>query len=140
MVVSPFYHYGMYSEVMNVKTNYPVLEVEVNSHMLMAKDFSPQQWDKIVMPLNYYAGINKSNALYNTDIKRLISKFHVAADGSKFLQNCDSNNFIKWYSSYLESMINQKVDALNIHWRNYQFKSGLLQATNSIIPLAQACN
>lgn len=140
MVFSPFYHYGMYSEVMNVHVNYTVFEVEANRQTLKAQDFSPRQWDKIILPLNYYSIISKSNALYQTDIKRLMNKILVFSNEKNFLQNCDSDSFNKWYKSYLESMMHEKIVVLNIRSHTYQFKSGHLQATNSYTLPVQACN
>ena len=102
LVVSPFYHYGMYSEVINVETKYNVFEVQVNGKKLQAENFSPQQWDKIIVPLSFYTSIDKrSNTLYNTDVQRVLNKLHITSTASNFVQECNYNDFEKWYRLYL---------------------------------------
>jgi hypothetical protein len=141
MVVSPLYHYGMYSEVIDVKNTYNVFEVEVNGQRLPAKDFSPQQWDKVIVPLTYYTSINtKSNALYHTDIKRLTTGLFITTNEEQFIQRCSYDEFIQWYRSYLESVLRKAITTLSIQSRTYTYTAGHLQATDSILPLSQACN
>jgi hypothetical protein len=141
MVFSPFYHYGMYSEVMKEKNTYGVFEIEVNGKKLQAQNFTPQQWDKIVVPLSYYASINsKSNALYFTDIKRLMQALHIPANEVNYIQGCDSQRFTIWYQLYLTEILNEKVNTVEITYHVYQYKSGSLQPTDSILPISQLCS
>src|SRR4051812_31223866 len=77
VVLSPFYHYGMYSGVMNTNDSYTIFAVGLNGKQLRGQDFSSQQWDQIMLPLQYYSAINKSNELYEADIKRLLEKMHL---------------------------------------------------------------
>jgi hypothetical protein len=141
MVFSPFYHYGMYSEVMKEKDNYAVFEIEVNGKKLLAQNFTIQQWDKIILPLNYYSSINtKSNALDYSDIKRLMNAIHIDANESKYIQTCNSKKFENWYQLYLGNLLNKKIDNLQIQYHIYQYKSGTLQPTDSILLLSQTCS
>lgn len=140
VVATPFYHYGMYSEVMKIENEYPVFEIEVNGQRLQAKDYTAQQWDKIILPLTYYTTINKSNTLYHTDIKRLLDKIHFSSNEHHFLQACDVNGLTTWYRLYLQNILKQKVLGLDIKRRNYKYKQGHLIPDDTIFTLAQACN
>ena len=140
IVVTPFYHYGMYSEEMNVENEYPVFEIMVNGQRLQAENYTPQQWDKIVVPLTYYSTINKSNTLYHTDIKRLMAKIHFSSIENNFLQQCDINSFITWYRLYLQNMLKVRVLGLDVKTHIYKYNSGHLIPTDSVITLAQVCN
>src|SRR5438128_4625339 len=97
IVITPFYNYGMYSEPMDIKKSYEVFEVEVNGRRLRGQDFSPQQWDRIILPLQFYADIKKSNELYKTDIKRLLDKMHISHNDGNFLLTCNYPQFENWY-------------------------------------------
>jgi hypothetical protein len=141
MVFSPFYHYGMYSEVMTVKDSYGIFEIEVNGKTIKASDFSAQQWDNIILPLTWYSTINtKSNALYYTDIKRLMDKINVTTNEKSYLQKCDINSFERWYQSYLQRILSEDIATLNIRYHIFRFTSGKLQPTDSISSLGQLCN
>lgn len=139
IVITPFYNYGMYSEVMPVRKTYKVFEVELNGRRLRGQDFSPQQWDKIVVPLQFYVGIKTSNELYRTDIKRLLEKMHIAANDANFLVSCNYQQFENWYKNYLEQLTNEKINSLSLNQRSYQYHANKLEATNSLLPLSQLC-
>jgi hypothetical protein len=131
----------MYSEVIDVKSRYNVFEVQVNGERLEAKKFSPQEWDKIILPLQYYTSINtKSNALYHTDIKRLLNKMHIPTKTKHFIQKCNYEEFERWYHSYLETMLKKKINSLHILSRVYSFSSGHLNPTDTTLSLSQVCN
>lgn len=140
VVFTPFFHYGMYSEVMKVNTDFAVWEVEVNNKKLQTADFSIQDWDKIVLPLQYYAGIGKSNAVYLADTKRLLNNIGIAADDQKFLNACDASSFQKWYKGYLQKIIGIEINSISIHSRTYQANNNKLVPTDRDTLLAQLCN
>ncbi len=141
MVFSPFFHYGMYSEVIPVRRTYGVFEIIVNGSTLQAQNFSAQAWDKIILPLTWYSSIKtKSNSLYYTDIKRLSGKLYITTNERNYLQNCDSNTFQRWYKSYLQAILEQEIGTLNIYFRIYQLNSGHLQPTDSASSLSQICS
>lgn len=139
IVITPFYNYGMYSEVIEIKKNYEVFEVEVNGKRLRGEDFSPQEWDKIILPVQFYAAINKSNELYNTEIKRLLDKMHISVNDQNFLLSCQYQQFENWYKDYLQSITKQKAASLTIHYRNYKYDLNKLVPTTSSLPLSQLC-
>ena len=140
VVFSPFYHYGMYSEVIEVKDHYQVWEIEVNGKKLKAKDYSIQQWDMLVLPLQYYEGIQKNNSLYTTDIKRLLGQLHISAPEKYFINNCNYTQFEKWYAARVTNITHLNVQNLRIQYRTYQYKNHRLVATNESLLLAQLCS
>jgi len=139
VVFSPLFHYGMYSEVMHVKPTYQVWEVQVNGQKLSAEDFSIQQWDKIILPLQYYQGINSSNQLYHRDVKRLLQKLHLFTTEENFLSNCSYPDFEQWYKRYLQSVTGEAVSDMEITYRSYRFDSVLIP-TDTATSLQQLCN
>ena len=139
IVVTPFYNYGMFSEVIDVKNSYQIFEVEVNGKRLRGQDFSPQEWDKIMLPLQFYSGIKQSNELYKTDIKRLLDKMHLSASDANFLLSCNYQQFENWYRNYLQDVTNQKTESFTVNYRSYEYRLNKLQPTSSFIPLSQLC-
>jgi hypothetical protein len=140
LVITPFFHYGMYSHTINVEKEYPVVEIEVNGKMLHGADFAPHVWDKILLPIVYYNNLPQSNKLYNTDIKRLMGTMHLSVREENFIQPCNISSFEKWYKSYLETIIRKPIPTCNIQIRNYRFNNSTLQQTDSIKRLPDLCN
>ncbi len=140
MVVSPFFHYGMYSHGINVEKSYPVIEVSVNDKRLRGQDFTAQQWDKIMLPIQYHSNIGRSNELYEREIKRLLSKLHISSNENYFFQQCNEEAFEKWYKVYLASIVGQPVLQLQINQRIYAFSGQALTPTDSTKSLAQLCH
>jgi hypothetical protein len=139
IVITPFYNYGMYSEQMHIKDEYKVFEIELNGKRLRGEDFSSQEWDKILLPLQFYAGIHESNILYKNEIKRLMNKMHFTADDNNFLQTCNYQQFEAWYEHYLEDMTKQEIKSLIINYRTYQYHRNRLDASPSSISISQTC-
>ena len=139
IVITPFYNYGMYSESIQIKDKYEVYEIELNGKKLRGQDFSPQEWDKIILPLQFYRGIGESNTLYKTDIKRLMNKMHIKATDANFLQTCNYQQFENWYKHYVEYITKQKTHSLNIISSTYSYSGNNLIASPSTISLSQLC-
>lgn len=139
MIVSPFYNYGMYSEAFKVNDSYQTYELIQNGQMLRGQDFSPQQWDKIFLPVQYYANINRNNDLYEQEVKRLMNKVGIVTSHREFIQQCNYAQFTSWYRSYLTDVTNHETVDLTINFRKYNFTSGRLVPTDSIIPLSSLC-
>jgi hypothetical protein len=140
MVVTPLYHYGMYSEAITPKQAYQVFEIFVNGKQLQGKDFTPWQWDKIVLPLTYYSGIPKSNQMYEEDIKRLLIRLHLEPRQKRFLSTCDYAGFEHWYQLYLTSVLGEKVRNIEVKYRRYSFNTGVLQPTQNVQQLPDLCH
>ena len=140
VVVSPFLNYGMFSEVFTVKPQYQVWEVDVNGKRLQARDFSIQQWDKVILPIQYFYSINSSNELYRTEIRRLFNNLHITTDEKKFLQTCNYLQFEQWYRSYLERVTGSSIHSLAIHYHAYQYNGSRLIPTQTDTLLPQLCH
>ena len=134
----------MYSHVIKVEKSYPVIEVTINGKLLRGQDYTPQQWDKIMLPIQYYSNIQQSNGLYNNEVKRLLQKLSIATNEANFLQQCDEESFVKWYKNYLSFITKEPVpiaigNQLIINERQYSFNGQVLTPTDSLKSLAQLC-
>ncbi len=137
--LSPIYLYGMYSAYISPNNMHDVFEIDINGKTLQAKDFSPQQWDNIILPLKYYSNsAGNNNNMYANDIKRLLQQFHITADSSKFIYPLDKNRFMIWYKSYLSSLLKKKVDSLQISYSLYKFDSTFHKIQSR--PFTEICN
>jgi capsule polysaccharide export protein KpsE/RkpR len=140
IVISPFYNYGMFSEVMKPKEEYWAFEVNVNGQNLRGKDFSASEWDKIMLPLNYYSSISAaSNRLFYTDVRRIMNTVFLHPNEKRFLQNCNEEDFIEWYKKYLSVSFDKTINTLHIQYRKYRFEGEKLQPADVVYPLSQLC-
>jgi len=116
VVFSPFYHYGMYSEVMQPQQSYPVFGVMVDGEALKTKDFTPQQWDKIIQPIVYYSKHKSWNAEMFSQVKSLtgISSYRY------YNNQLTKNDFTFWYQQYLSGVLGKEIRQLNIQYKTYQ--------------------
>lgn len=124
IAISPFYSYGMYSEKMYPQSHYTVCKIVVNGKTLETKDFTPQQWDNITLPLLKYALQQSWNKqIWQTDIHRLMP----FADSNRFTNNLSLQDFEAWYKTYLVHQLHQPVKNLQATLIATPFK----QTTNS---------
>lgn len=115
MVISPFYHYGMYSEVMEPQQAYPVYEIIVNEVPLRTQDFSAQQWDKIMLPLVYYSKHGQWNQEMYGHVKRITG----ISDSNRFVNTFPKQRFYKWYQDYLSGILQRPVQSLMVEQKTY---------------------
>ncbi len=121
--LSPFFHYGMYSEVIKPKKIYVVPEVIVNNKALQTKDFSTQRWDEIIQPVVLYDAQKEWNSkIYHQHIKSLLH-----FDSSKYINNISDMNFYRWYESYLQTVIHKEIDSLKINFNIVAYSDYQLQ-------------
>jgi len=139
MVLSPFYHYGMYSEVIRVKPSYQVFQVVVNGIPLQGSHFTPWQWDRILWPVVYYSQVNKSNALYTTDVKRLLQSIHLQPEDKHFLAACNYTQFEGWYKNFLSRLTNQQVSTIEVNLRQHSLVTSKLQPGTPTLSLQDLC-
>ncbi|MEP6844854.1 MAG: hypothetical protein ABI861_02585 [Panacibacter sp.] len=127
VVCTPFFHYGMYSEVIKPTAQYNIPEVSVNGKRLAAKDFSPQQWDNIMQPgIKFYKQEEWNSKYWQTDIHRLLP----FTDSSKFVNTITEDQFMIWYRQRLENITGNKIGVFNIEFADYTFKSGSFTRSN----------
>ncbi len=113
VVCSPFYHYGMYSAVMEPQKIYIIPEIEANGSILRTKDFSPQLWDKIEQPVI----LNDQQEAWNSRLYHtLVQRFLPVRDSAVFLNNYSPTAFHRWYQSYLGSVLGRNIDSVSIRF------------------------
>jgi hypothetical protein len=122
MVFSPWYNYGMYSEVMNPKEVYTVTKVYADSQLLKGNNFSPQAWDRIHYNLHLATAAACNDHFYEKEIKRIAQKFHVPTPG-------------KW------NYVNHKYESSQIFQFNKRILSQRLNHNNiEVYPLEYSWN
>jgi hypothetical protein len=122
LVVSPFYHYGMYSKPMAADTTYQVAEIYVNGRLLRSDAYTAQQWDKIIQPVVLYQNQQSWNSyLYNEQVARLL---HIQ-DSLPYTNRLTKAGFAAWYRTYLESFaVQESVQHLKVTFSQYRFTIG----------------
>ena len=92
--VSPLYHYGMFSIPFHFASTYDCIEVSVNGKQLQTKNFTPNGWDNIVIPITQYNHQQEWNSnMYNQTIRRLL---HIN-DSTCYTNRLSQNEFDDWY-------------------------------------------
>jgi hypothetical protein len=134
IAISPIYAYGMYSAYIPLSNSQHVFEINVNGETLQPRDFSPQQWDKITLPLEYYCTRENNRKMYSRDIKRLLHHFGITADSSKFTYSFDQDHFLNSYRSLLPG---KKIDSLSIIYSSYKFDSSFRKIQSA--PFTETC-
>jgi len=95
MVFSPWYNYGMYSEVIRPEKEYAIYKVYADGELMTGDQYSPQQWDNIHFKL-VQADATACNAnFYQKEISRLFKKFHLSIPAEHFFVNTYSPSKIK---------------------------------------------
>lgn len=123
IALSPVYHYGMYSEIIAPQAKYVLPVITVNGRMLRARDFTPQQWDKIFFTIELFHKQQAWNSSqWNTDIKRLL---HVT-DSCKYINNTSEAQFNEWYKNYLQTILHKNVDSVRVDFAEYGFNGTTL--------------
>jgi hypothetical protein len=116
--ISPIYAYGMYSAIIKPKNYYIVPQIQVNGKPLESKNFSPQQWDKIELPLHFFRSQQQFNyELYATHIQPLLG----VNDSSKYINQLTPTQFDKWYKKYLTTFLPETADSIQVIWQQYFF-------------------
>lgn len=139
-VITPFYNYGMYSHKIFIEKNYTVTEIFVNGKLLNGSSFAPHVWDKLLLPVEYYIELKKSNQLYQSEITRLLNKVKIKTDQKNFIQYITTPQFMNWYKTYVASILHIPVNRCTIQQRIYTFTNHTLQPTNTVTTLSQLCN
>lgn len=115
MVLSPFYHYGMYSEVMKPGSHYPVVQIIADDDTLQTKDFNPQQWDKIMQPVLYYS----KHKEWNGNMYREVQRITGISDSVNYLSNVQKKEFFDWYRKYLSQILDKEIRSLVIQQKTF---------------------
>lgn len=111
--ISPFYHYGMYSQVIKPQKIYVVPEITVNGKPLQTKNFSPQQWDNIIQPVVLFDKQENWNLeIYTQHIHPLLHVTNI----DKYINHISAYSFQNWYKKYLQIILQQKINSLSINY------------------------
>ncbi len=122
--ISPVYAYGMYSEVMTPQREYLIPRVTVNGKPLYVGDFSPQEWDKIYLPLILFRRQEQHNkAVYTNNILPL---FHFG-DAAVYTNQMSTATFDNWYRQYLQTITGVPNGTVDISWQQYFFNGFTFQ-------------
>lgn len=116
MVFSPFYHYGMYSEVMKPAASYQVFSITADGTELKTQDFTPQQWDKIMQPVLFYAKHAEANRQMFAEVHRLTG----ITDSSHYINHTNDTGFMSWYKKYLGDILHRQVHTVAIQPKTYR--------------------
>ncbi|CAN5432207.1 hypothetical protein BH10BAC3_BH10BAC3_40310 [soil metagenome] len=87
MVFSPWYNYGMYSEVIKPQKEYALYNVYDDGKIMAGNDYSPQQWDQIHFNLVQADAAACNSNFYEKEISRLFHKFHLPTPGIHYYTN-----------------------------------------------------
>jgi hypothetical protein len=115
MVFSPFYHYGMYSEIMKPKPSYTAYQVYIDGEILQTKNYAPQKWDKIVQPIVYFSKHSNWNAQMFAEVNRLTG----INDQKKYLDQITKQEFYAWYKHYLTSVLGKEINIVEVTMSEY---------------------
>lgn len=116
---SPTYTYGMYSQVIRPQKKYIVPEIIVNGRVLQTKNFTPQQWDKIIQPIVLFQKQDEWNrAEFNIYIGRLL---HIE-DSGYYVNELSQAAFNEWYKKYLSAIIDANISSLSLQFQEYDLR------------------
>jgi len=116
---SPFYHYSMFSIKFSLKPDYEATEVVVNGKPLQSKDFTPNGWDNIVIPITQYeAQQSWNNLIYNTSIKRLLH----TNDSTLYTNRLTKAQFDNWYQHRLIRLLQLTDTTADIQYNIVSYK------------------
>jgi len=119
MVFTPFYNYGMYSEVMHPKPQYVV----TNFPAVKAHHYTPQQWDKIFVTLQRYQDLPLNDSLYQNHIVRLYQKLGLPAPArSNFTIHLHDTTFNAWYPGHLKKTISRTPVKISLASQTNRYK------------------
>lgn len=91
MVFSPWYNYGMYSEMINPLPQYELYKVYADGELVKGDEYSPAQWDNIHFKLLQADAAACNATFYNNEIRRLFKKFHLPIPPEQFFINTAFN-------------------------------------------------
>jgi hypothetical protein len=117
VVFSPFYHYGMYSERMELKDSVAIAQITINNKKLQPFEYSAQEWDKLVLPIYLDSTVHSHNrTVFSQDAERLLKKLRLQPK-EKFFEvewHCYID-FMDWYKPYASKIIGDSINSISIN-------------------------
>ncbi|MDI9364805.1 MAG: hypothetical protein QM541_07630 [Flavobacterium sp.] len=127
-VVTPWYHYGMFSTPALQPDSLQVFQVEVNGKILQPLDFTPQQWDNVILPLNYFY-----NTTTDTLWKKICRSVFRISNPNPLAPNYSiqltTSEFYSWYQTQLQQMLPNKIASIHVFSATAINKSSTLTIT-----------
>lgn len=110
MVFSPWFNYGMYSEVIKPESRYMVYKVYADGKLMKGGDYTPQQWDAIQYALTQADATTCNEHFYNTQIARILKKFHLPVPGKDIYVNTlfDAREIRALFASHIAKRFHAK--------------------------------
>lgn len=136
----PFFLYGMYSEKVVLHKNYKLYVIYVNDEKLYPESFYSYNYQTFRIPLEYYILLSRKDSLnrvavaFNKRFKDNISKenFNLLL-GRITNDDLKLNEFVFWFSSYLQSSINEEIKGIKIVEEVYSIQSSEIFKINEDI-------
>jgi hypothetical protein len=113
----------MYSKAIQPQKKYIVPEITVNGNLLRTRNFTPQQWDKIVQPVLFFSKQEAWNRYqFNNNIHRLLQ----IEDSACYTNHLSLAQFNEWYKKYLSHVLHTDISKLSIQFYEYDLSDNQL--------------
>ena len=133
MTVTPFLHYGMYAEKFNLPNSVRVWELVVDGQKLNLSDWYSVNADYILEPIRSYSSNQQSTVIYQQNISRLLTKFHVPFHPSDFDTYVSQPTFNAWYKKRLSTILKRNVSTIDVFESSYSVEGAILKKIESKI-------
>lgn len=127
VLFSPWFKFGMYSDVFKIKNTYRINKVD----NLKGSNFTAQEWDKIHWTLAQYQLHEKSDSVYENGVKPLFKGIYLPnTQKNIYFFPVDSIDFSKWYNAYLSNMLGESTRDFQIQTNTYNWDDGIFKKVN----------
>ena len=114
-VVTPLFHYGMFSSPVLSPDTLQIFQVEVNGKLLQPLDFTPQQWDNVILPLNYFYITNTiSDTLWKKVCTGVFKIKDINTIAANYAIQVTNKQFYTWYQTQLQKMLPNKITTIRV--------------------------
>ncbi len=127
-VVTPMYHYGMFSSPAKQPDSLQIFQVEVNGKLLQPLDFTPQQWDNVILPLNYFYNTT-SDTSWKKVCRGVFRITNTNALAANYSIQLTTSKFYNWYQTQLQQILPSKIASIRIFSATAINKSNTLTIT-----------
>jgi hypothetical protein len=125
IVVTPFYHYGMYATKMELTDTVIAFELKNNGKVLSPFQFSAQQWDALMLPLFFYKQADNTNRLqWQQNIQRILQKVSIYPNSALYTGKPSAQEFSKAYTNLAYRITGSSISVeqlsllpINGHWQ-----------------------
>lgn len=125
-VFTPFYNYGMYSSVIKIKEEYPILEIYSDGKLIDYTGYTIYEYDRIINGYEHVANTNFNGDFFDNRINPLMSLLGIQLTGDRFVMNntpSEQNKRMKAWKNMTEHILKTKIDSFGI--KNYKWNGKL---------------